>query len=132
VENGLDGTDIDWSVIGIGINLNQTEFPGELLNPISLKRLTGRTYELESFLEKVCGEIEKRLPDLASTEGRNGLREAYEQDLFQKDMFASYRDLASGKEFIGNIRGITPEGLLRIEAEGLERTFGFKEVGYIL
>ena len=47
-------------------------------------------------------------------------------------MSASYRDLASGKEFIGTIRGITPEGLLRIEAEGLERTFGFKEVGYIL
>ena len=132
VENGLDGADIDWSVIGIGINLNQTEFPGEILNPVSLKRLTGRTYELEPFLEKVCGEMEKRLPELASTESRNGLREAYEQDLFQKDISAKYRDLATGEEFIGTIRGITPEGLLRIEAEGRERTFGFKEVGYIL
>ena len=132
VENGLDGADIDWSVIGIGINLNQTEFPGEILNPVSLKRLTGRTYELEPFLEKVCGEVEKRLPELASAESRNGLREAYEQDLFQKDISAKYRDLATGEEFIGTIRGITPEGLLRIEAEGRERTFGFKEVGYIL
>ena len=132
VENGLDGADIDWSVIGIGINLNQTEFPGELINPVSLKRLTGRTYELEPFLEKVCRKIEKRLPDLVSMEGRNSLREAYEQDLFQKDSPATYRDLATGEEFIGTIRGITPEGLLRIEAEGLERTFGFKEVGYIL
>ena len=79
VENGLDGADIDWSVIGIGINLNQTVFPGELLNPISLKRLTGRSYELEPFLEKVCNAIEKRIPELASPEGRNGLREAYEQ-----------------------------------------------------
>lgn len=132
VENSLDGADIDWSVIGIGINLNQTEFPGEILNPVSLKRLTGRTYELEPFLEKVCGVMEKRLPELASTESRNGLREAYEQDLFQKDISANYRDLATGEEFIGTIRGITPEGLLRIEAEGRERTFGFKEVGYIL
>ena len=132
VENGLDGTDIDWSVIGIGINLNQTEFPGEIMNPVSLKRLTGRTYELEPFLEKVCREIEKRLPELASAESRNGLRKAYEQDLFQKDSTAKYRDLATGEEFLGTIRGITPEGLLRIEAEGRERTFGFKEVGYIL
>ena len=132
VENGLDGADIDWSVIGIGINLNQTEFPGEIMNPVSLKRLTGRTYELEPFLEKVCGEMEKRLPELASAESRNGLREAYEQDLFQKDISAKYRDLATGEEFIGTIRGITPEGLLRIEAEGRERTFGFKEVSYIL
>ena len=49
-----------------------------------------------------------------------------------EDILAKYRDLATGEEFIGTIRGITPEGLVRIEAEGLERTFGFKEVGYIL
>ena len=132
VENGLEGTDVDWSVVGIGINLNQTEFPGEVLNPTSLKRLTGRSYELAPFLEKVCQEIGKRLPELDSPEGRKGLREAYERDLFQKDSPAPYRELATGKEFTGIIRGVTPEGLLRIEAEGRERTFGFKEVGYIL
>ena len=132
VENGLDGACIGWSVIGIGINLNQTEFPIEVLNPTSLKRLTGRTYELVPFLEKVCAGIEKRLPELDTAEGRNGLRAAYERDLFQKDSPATYRDLASGEEFTGIIRGITPEGLVRIEAEGLEKTFGFKEVGYIL
>ena len=132
VENGLAGPDIAWSVVGIGINLNQTQFPGEVLNPISLKRLTGRSYALEPFLEKVCGELEKHLPELDSREGRDGLREAYERDLFQKDSPATYRDLATGEEFSGIIRGITPEGLLRVEAEGHERTFGFKEVGYIL
>ena len=132
VENGLEGTDVDWSVVGIGINLNQTEFPGEVLNPTSLKRLTGRSFELAPFLEKVCQEIGKRLPELDSPEGRKGLREAYERDLFQKDSPAPYRELATGKEFTGIIRGVTPEGLLRVEAEGQERTFGFKEIGYIL
>ena len=132
VENGLDGADIAWSVIGIGINLNQTQFPGEVLNPVSLKRLTGRSYELEPFLEKVCREIEKRLPELETEESRKGLLEAYEQDLYQKDSPAAYRDLATGHTFTGFIRGITPEGLLRVEAEGRERTFGFKEISYIL
>ena len=132
VENGLDGSVIVWSVIGIGINLNQTEFPGEVLNPTSLRRLTGRSYDPVLFLEKVCVEIGKLLPELDSPEGRNGLRDAYERDLYQKDSPASYRDLATGEEFTGILRGITPEGLVRIEAEGRERTFGFKEVGYIL
>ena len=132
VENGLDGADIDWSVIGIGINLNQTKFPVEVQNPTSLKRLTGRSYELEPFLEKVCREIGKRLPELETPEGRKGLLSAYERDLFQKGSPASYRDLATGEEFTGTILGITPEGLLRMEAEGRERTFGFKEIGYIL
>ena len=132
VENGLAGTLIDWSVIGIGINLNQTEFPGEVLNPTSLRRLTERTYQLEPFLEKVCQEIERRLPELETPEGRKGLLKAYEQDLFRKDSPAPYRDLATGEEFNGIILGVTPEGLLRVEAEGRERTFGFKEIGYIL
>ena len=132
VENGLEGADIGWSVIGIGINLNQTEFPGEVLNPTSLKRLTGRSYELEPFLEKVCRRLEERLPELETAEGRNGLLLSYEQDLFQKDSPARYRDIAAGEDFTGIIRGITPEGLLRIEAEGCERTFGFKEISYIL
>ena len=132
VENGLDGTDIAWSVIGIGINLNQTEFPGGVLNPTSLKRLTGKTYDPVAFLENLCHRLESRLPDLATPETRTALRDAYERDLFQKNLLAHYRDIASGEEFLGTILGITPEGLLRIEAEGRERTFGFKEVGYIL
>jgi BirA family biotin operon repressor/biotin-[acetyl-CoA-carboxylase] ligase len=131
VENGLDGTDIAWSVIGIGINLNQTEFPGEVMNATSLKRLTGRTYDPFSFLETVCAGLERWLPELGTQEGRDRLRNAYERDLFQKGSPAPYRDLTTGEEFSGIIRGITPEGLLRIEAEGREKTFGFKEISYI-
>ena len=132
VENGLDGAYIAWSVIGIGINLNQTEFPGGVLNPTSLKRLTGRTYDPAAFLENLCHRLEARLPDLATEQTRKALRDAYEKDLFQKGMLAPYRDLAADVEFTGTILGITPEGLLRIEAEGRERTYGFKEVSYIL
>ena len=133
VENGLDGPDIAWSVVGIGINLNQTEFPGGVLNPTSLKRLTGKDYAPAAFLEKLCHRIEALLPALHEPEGRNGLRAAYERDLFRKDSPAPYRDLTTGEEFTGIIRGITPEGLLRIEkAEGPEKTFGFKEISYIL
>ena len=133
VENGLEGADIAWSVVGIGINLNQTDFPGGVQNPTSLKRLTGRTYDPAAFLEKVCHGVEALLPALASPAGRNGLRAAYERDLFQKDSPAYYRDLLTGELFTGLIRGITPEGLLRMEkAGGPEKTFGFKEISYIL
>ena len=132
VENGLEGDALSWSVIGIGINLNQTEFPGELMNPTSLKRLTGRDTDPAAFLEFLCERIETLLPELETAEGRKRLREAYSIDLFRKDIQASYRDLATGAEFTGILRGITPEGLVRIEAEGRERAFGFKEISYIL
>ena len=132
VENGLEGTSLAWSVVGIGLNMNQTEFPPEVMNPTSLKRLTGRTFQLDEFLESLCLGIEALLPELDTPEGRERLREAYAADLFRKDSPARYRDLLTGDEFTGILRGITPEGLLRVEAEGVERTFGFKEIGYIL
>ena len=133
VENGLAGPDIAWSVVGIGINLNQTEFPGEIMNATSLRRLTGRTFEPVPFLENLCHRLEALLPELASPERREALRAAYEQDLFRKDSPAPFRDLTTDEEFTGIIRGITPEGLLRVEkAEGPEKVFGFKEISYIL
>ena len=121
VESGLEGASIAWSVIGIGINLNQTVFPGGVLNPTSLKRLTGKTYEPAHFLETLCRKMESRLSALETPEGRNALRDAYERDLFQKDSPARYRDLATGEEFMGTIRGITPEGLLRMEKHHARR-----------
>ena len=131
VENGLDGRRLAWSIIGIGLNLNQTEFPAQLVNPTSLKRLTGRMFDPVTFLESLCRRIETLLPSLETAEGRERLREAYAMDLFQKDRPAPYRDFLSGEQFTGVIRGITPEGLLRVETEGAERTFGFKEIGSI-
>ena len=132
VENGLEGPDIAWSVVGIGINLNQTEFPGELMNATSVRRLTGRTVDPASFLETICRGLEGLLPRLETPEGRALLRSEYEKDLFRKDIPAAYRDLATGREFTGVLRGITSEGLLRVEAEGRERTFAFKEISYKL
>jgi BirA family biotin operon repressor/biotin-[acetyl-CoA-carboxylase] ligase len=34
-----------WAIIGIGININQVRFPAELPNPVSLKQITGKTFE---------------------------------------------------------------------------------------
>jgi len=132
VENGFEDSGLSWSVVGIGLNLNQTEFPGELVNPTSVKRLTGRTTDPAAFLESICRGFEPLLPELETPEGRGRLRKAYAEDLFQKDRSSTYRNLVTGEIFTGIIRGITAEGLLRMETEGTERTFGFKEVGYIL
>lgn len=132
IENGISGSDLAWSVVGIGLNLNQTEFPGELVNPTSLRRLTGRFTDPERFLQQLCSRIQVLLPELDTPEGRSRLRETYAKDLFQKGVQARYHDLLTDGLFTGIIRGITPEGLLRIESEGTERTFGFKEISYIL
>lgn len=51
IENILNGSYVTDSIIGIGLDVNQTVWPPELPNPVSLKELTGKEYSLEKELE---------------------------------------------------------------------------------
>ncbi|MBR6305955.1 MAG: biotin--[Bacteroidales bacterium] len=126
VENSLSGGCVAASVIGIGININQTSFL-QLANATSLSLVTGKEYVLEDSLEAfmaVFESWENRLEDLS---------EAYTSKLFQKGVKASYIDYLRGdEEFTGTIRGVSPDGRLIIHDGTADRLYRFKEVGYIL
>ena len=127
VENRLSGDRIAASVIGIGLNLNQTSFPGELVNAVSLKQLTGLDYPLEETLEALLSGFD--FSALDSPSGRTRLWESYQEGLFQQGRECLYRNLLTGEEFRGTIKGATREGRL-LMADG--NTFSFKEIGYII
>ena len=127
VENRLSGDSIAASVIGIGLNLNQTAFPGELVNDVTLKQLTGRDYPLKETLEALLAGFD--FSALDSPSGRTRLWEAYGEGLFQQGRECLYRNLLTGEEFRGTIKGVTQEGRL-LMADG--KTFSFKEIGYII
>ena len=57
IENDLKGNKIENTIIGIGLNLNQEIFPSELPNPVSLKQITGVTYNKESILNMLLHEF---------------------------------------------------------------------------
>lgn len=52
IENSLSGPDMSWSIIGIGININQTVFPSDLPNPVSLSNITGGQYDIKKCLRE--------------------------------------------------------------------------------
>lgn len=60
IENGICGRNMTWSVIGIGLNVNENTFPGELPNPVSISRLTGRHYDTEKCLGEFLKHFSKR------------------------------------------------------------------------
>ena len=130
IENGFAEGRVAWSVIGIGINLNQTRFPGELVNPVSLKRITGKEHDPKSALERICQLFELRLPALSGD--RTHLYEDYCEGLFQAGLPRPYRDLLTEEEFTGTIKGVTREGRLLLDRDGTLVSYAFKEVGYIL
>lgn len=53
IENILEAGLVRESIIGIGLNLNETSFPDSLPNPVSLKQLTGREYSPAGVLENL-------------------------------------------------------------------------------
>ena len=53
IENMIQGDYLFASVAGIGLNLNQAEFSNELPNPVSLKLLTGKDYQVKDVLERI-------------------------------------------------------------------------------
>ena len=136
LENTLCTTGLAASVIGIGLNVNQTAFP-RLANATSVALELGQVqpmeWDLAQTLECLLRLFEERLPLLSSPEGRQELMAGYTARLFQKDVPAPYRDLLQDREFTGVIEGVEPDGRLRVrDAEGGKRFFRFKEISYLL
>ena len=126
VENSLSGGCVAASVIGIGININQTQF-SQLANATSLSLVTGKEYVLEECLEAFMAVFESWQPRLSS------ISEVYTSRLFQKGIQARYTDYLRGnEEFTGTILGVSPDGRLIIDDGTADRLYRFKEVGYIL
>ncbi len=60
IENTLRGNELHTSLIGIGLNVNQSAFPNDLPNPISMKQVTGLQYSLNDCLHVLCNCLEKQ------------------------------------------------------------------------
>ena len=128
IENTLAGDRIRTSVIGIGINVNQSEFDPELMNPTSMKKVTGREFDLPTLLERFCRLFLHRW-----AQPSEALQGDWLEALYRKDERRSYTDCRSGTVFEGTIKGISESGLLRMEMpDGSICDFGFKEISYIL
>lgn len=131
IENALRGDSVAASVIGVGVNVNQTAFP-QLANATSLALCTGKEMTLEPALERLTALFEENLPFLFDEKRRAALFEAYSALLFQKGVTARYRDLPTGEEFSGVIEGVEADGRLRIREGERLRYYRFKELSYIL
>lgn len=58
IENFLLGSVLQASIIGIGLNLNQSEWPSDIPNPISLYQITGKKYNPEDVLVRLAPMFE--------------------------------------------------------------------------
>jgi len=114
IENVLEGTTVKYSVIGIGINVNEMEFPS-LPQASSLKLEIGKSLELEEVLRAVLKNMFDKF-ELMTTQNFSDLRNVYEQNLFRKDIVSVFEN-KEGQHFNAIIKGISGIGELLIETE---------------
>ncbi len=128
IENTIrEGKIID-SIIGVGLNINQTEFPKNIVNASSLKLKTDLHYNLENILEELLNFIDKEY--LAyKTNLKKQLHSDYLDNLFRFNEL-NYFEI-KGEKIEAIITGIDESGKLILNINNLKQSFDLKEVKFL-
>ena len=127
VENVLKGQDWKFAIAGMGININQTSFPDHLMNPVSLKQITGKAFDPVSLAKELCLEIEKVLIEMKN-DGTEKIFQQYNTVLYKRNEKVKLKRSIAVFETI--IREVKPDGLL-ITEDTMQREFNFGEVEWV-
>ncbi len=145
IEHDLSGSGIATSVIGIGLNVNQTTFRSPAPNPVSLRQLCGRPVDrsrlLTSLLHHFCTRYDCLCPRSATsfrngdhdgnTDGYARLDADYARCLYRRRGVHAWRDAAG--PFRAAVDHVAPDGTLcLLDTDGRLRRYAFKQVQYII
>ena len=123
IENIIKGAAIEKTIVGIGLNVNQTYFEG-LDHASSMKIKTGTTFNLETLLTTLVDQLKIGLINI----GASDLHDSYEKRLFRRNVPTTFID-SSQNNFLGSIQGVDPSGQLKVKMDnGQLRKFNFKEI----
>lgn len=130
IENNLMGQYIDYTIIGVGLNVNEDDFPANLPNPISMRQITG--FEIDR--DKVLASLQKEFWTLYQS-----LKQGDTADIEQEYMSHLYRGQGvywfsdETGTFKASIKTVLPTGhlILSVHDTGETKTYAFKEVSFV-
>ena len=129
IENTIMGDQIENTIAGIGININQTEFASDAPNPVSLASLTGKQYDLNDCLIQLASDLDKRYKFLISGDF-DLIRLDYISRLYRYKHWSKFRDVNG--LFRGRILDVSDTGKLRVQNEDRIITeYAFREIDFI-
>ena len=118
----------EWSIVGIGININQTSFPVDLPNPVSLKQITGKNFNPVDLAKELCLGFNKRFAELIET-GFENIYTYYLTHLYKRKAMVKLKK--GSKVFEAMIEGVSSTGKL-ITQHAIEEEFDFGEVEWVI
>jgi BirA family biotin operon repressor/biotin-[acetyl-CoA-carboxylase] ligase len=116
IENVISGNVVTHSVIGIGLNINQTEFPDFNRKVVSLKQITGKSHDPLVLAEELCNLIGQKLH--SRSEQFTEMLEKYNNQLFRRNESIEFK--YNNQRTLGIVQHVTSEGLLGILKEKTE------------
>ena len=126
VENAIIGSDVKYSIAGIGLNVNQTEFVSDAPNPVSLKQITGNEYDIDQLMKDLLHAVYTVLDEPEQT-----VWSEYKAHLYRREGVWPFED--SKGRFEARIVDVLPSGEIVLQdQQGKKRTYHFKQVRYIL
>ena len=133
IEGCISGGMLQYMVLGVGINVNQTHFVSDAPNPVSMAQIAGHDFDSQALLQDIVGEIVDQMAVYEEEPASEQLQAIYMQNLWRREGFHPYRDAATGERFEAEIAGVLPDGRLRLRlAGGGERDYEFKQVAAII
>ncbi len=130
VENRLYGDKINSSVIGIGLNLNQTDFPSKILNPVSLKTINNQEYNIENEIVELFTLISQKIESLQK--GSNtSIKSSYLNKLYRYDEWSYFKK--DNLTFEAKIIDVKNDGyIVLVDKKGNQTDYYFKEVEFVI
>ena len=114
IENSFRGPIWQWSIAGMGVNINQTEFGTGLHKAVSLKQITGKTFQIPALAKELCNRIEAAF-QIAVDKGPDALLALYNNVLYKKGERVHLE--IEGQIITATICRVLPNGYLEIETE---------------
>ncbi|HSF45370.1 MAG TPA: biotin--[acetyl-CoA-carboxylase] ligase [Chitinophagaceae bacterium] len=126
IENMVNGSSWNWSIIGIGINVNQVKFDPSIPNPVSLRQIRGEILDPLALTRELLASIEKYWNQWKSDPGQ--LLETYNSILYRRGQQAKFR--TGNRVFEGTVKQVNGDGEL-VVVTAMEERFKFGEITWL-
>ena len=126
LENAIVGSTVKYSIAGVGLNVNQTKFTSDAPNPVSLKQITGKTYDIDQLMKDLFEAVKAVL-----NEPEERIWSEYKDHLYRQEGWYAYED--QNGRFEARIIDVLPTGEIVLkDKQGNERIYHFKQIRYVL
>ena len=111
IENIVRAKNWRYAIAGIGLNINPAHFSENLADPVSLKQITGKDFEVVALAKELCAFLEVRY-ELLKAGKENQIIHEYQLAMYKLNEKVVFKH--SGALFEAVVKGIALDGSLLV------------------